>query len=94
MIIPPVTGTYEQERLALWLEVGRVSESAAQNSALIGVTKDKLEGDTRRDVNELGAKIRRVENGVLVIKTKAIAYGTAAGFAVTGIIEAIRYFHR
>lgn len=92
-MLPIVPGTYEQERLALWMEVSRIGEASAQNAALIGATKDKLENDTRRDLNALGEKVRRVDKDVLVIKTKAIAYGTAAGLAVSGIIEAIRYFH-
>ena len=90
-MIPPVTGTYEQERLALWLELTRIGDAATHNAALIGATKEKLEGDTQKDLNILGAKVRKVETSVLVIKTKALAYGTAAGLAATLIMEAVRY---
>jgi hypothetical protein len=92
-MLPIVPGTYEQERLALWMELSRIGEASAQNAALISATKDKLENDTRKDVNVLGEKLRRIDKDVLVIKTKALAYGTAAGLAVSVVLEAIRYFY-
>jgi hypothetical protein len=93
MVLPIVPGTYEQERLALWLEVNRLAEVSAQNAALVATTKDKLEGDTRKDMNALGEKLRRLDNSLLVIKTKAVAYGTTAGIVVSAVVEVLRYWH-
>jgi hypothetical protein len=92
-MLPLVAGTYEQERLALWMELNRIGEATAQNAVLVGATKDKLENDTRRDVNQLGEKLRALDKRVLIMRTTAVAYGTAAGLVVTGVMEALRYWH-
>jgi len=85
--IPPSPGTYEQERLALWMEVARLSDAFERVTALVGATKDKLENDTHKDIHAIAEKVRRLENALLVIKTKAFAYGTVAGFAVAAAYE-------
>lgn len=94
--IPPTPGSYDEERLALWMEVGRTADAIERATALIGATKDKLENDTRKDIHALGEKVRRLENALLVIKTKAFAYGTVAAFVVAAAWEVVKslWLHR